>query len=270
MHWSSRWRDDAGDRILLVGVDRAAVEAGRVDAVVARGGDGLLHGSAGACRRSASGRPPVVTGADEQPDRPPRLAVVEAVEAVAGGDARLAAGAGVEVDLERVLLARARAHQREEVAVGPGRGRTSTARRARRRAGARTGRPRSAPAARGGTGRRASSRSVTASGRSCAGAQAAGRSGRRPRGPRRGPWPAPDPSGGARRRRPGRRRSSVTSSVEKLLAGSTSQRLITVATTAAPAMTRKNVRGDTNRKVGEEDDARRCCRRPRPAPRSAR
>ena len=79
--------DDAGDRILLVGLDRAAVQAGRVDAVVAGGGHRLLHGR-------------VARAAVQQADAAPGLVVVEAVQAVAGGDARLAAGAGVEVDLE--------------------------------------------------------------------------------------------------------------------------------------------------------------------------
>ena len=84
--------DDPGDRVLLVGVDRAAVEAGRVEAVVAGRGHVLEHRQ----RR----RP-----ADEQADVAPGLAVVQPVQRVAGRHARLAARAAVEVDLEGELLA---------------------------------------------------------------------------------------------------------------------------------------------------------------------
>ena len=51
--------------------------------------------------RSSAGRH---ASRDEQADRPPRLGLVEPVQAVAGADARLAPRAGVEVDLEGVLL----------------------------------------------------------------------------------------------------------------------------------------------------------------------
>src|SRR6185312_4232437 len=85
---------------------RAAVHARRIEAVMARGRDRLLEGRVG--------RPAV-----EETDRAPGLTLVEAVEVVARGDARLAAGARVEVDLEGVLLPRARRARRQEVAIEP-------------------------------------------------------------------------------------------------------------------------------------------------------
>ena len=86
--------DDAGDRILFVRQDGASVEATRVRAVVAGGGDGLLvRGGARA--------------ADHQPDIAPGFRLVEAVEGMAGHHAGLATGAGIQIHLERVLFARA-------------------------------------------------------------------------------------------------------------------------------------------------------------------
>src|SRR5207237_4816955 len=77
--------DDARHRILLVGVDGAPLQAGRVDAVVAGGSDDL-------------------TRLAEHRDRSPRLAVIKAVQAVTGGDACLAARPAVEVEGKGVLL----------------------------------------------------------------------------------------------------------------------------------------------------------------------
>ena len=85
--------DDPGDRVLLVGVDRAGVQAGRVEAVVAGRRD-VLDDTA-AC----------AVAADEQADVAPDLVLVQPVQRVAGRHARLAARAAVEVDLEGVLLA---------------------------------------------------------------------------------------------------------------------------------------------------------------------
>ena len=81
---------DTGQRVLFVGAHRATVHAGWLQAVVARG-DRLLH----RLLRAA---------AVQQADRTPRLAPLQTVQAVAGGDARLAAGTAVEVHLETVLL----------------------------------------------------------------------------------------------------------------------------------------------------------------------
>src|SRR6185295_18231666 len=78
---------DAGRGILLVRAHRAAVHARRVQAVVAGGRHGLLHGR-------------VAGPAVKQTHAAPGLVVVEAVQAVARGDARLAPGARIQVDAE--------------------------------------------------------------------------------------------------------------------------------------------------------------------------
>ena len=68
---------------------------------MARGGDVLHH------RRRAR-------AADQQADVAPRFRFVETIQRVAGGDARLAAGAAIEIDLEGVLLARPRRRRGQE------------------------------------------------------------------------------------------------------------------------------------------------------------
>ena len=50
-------------------------------------------------------------------DVAPRLRFIETIERMAGGNAGLAAGAGVKVDLESVLFARAGFRERNEIAV---------------------------------------------------------------------------------------------------------------------------------------------------------
>ena len=99
--------DDAGRGILLVGLHRAAVHAGRVEAVMAGGRDRLLHGR-------------LARTAVQEADAAPGLVVVEAVQAVAGGDAGLAPRAGVEVDAEAVLLAGGRPRERDQRLVAAG------------------------------------------------------------------------------------------------------------------------------------------------------
>src|SRR6185436_1781934 len=99
--------DDAGRGILFVSLHRAAVHARRVQAVMASGRDRLLHGRLG---RTAV----------QEADAAPGFVVVEAVQAVAGGDAGLAPGAGVEVDPEAVLLAGGRARERDQRLVAAG------------------------------------------------------------------------------------------------------------------------------------------------------
>ena len=95
---------DTGFLVLIVGVRRAAIHAGGIDAVMARGGDGLLH--------RLDGR-----AAKNHADIAPRLAFIKAVETVTRGDARLAARAFVEVHDERILLAALRFGERDQVAV---------------------------------------------------------------------------------------------------------------------------------------------------------
>ena len=83
---------DPGDRILFIGENRTAVEAAGVGAMMAGGRDRLLIGR--------SVRP---TG--HESNIAPRLVFIESIESVAGGDAGLAAGAGIQVDFEGVLFA---------------------------------------------------------------------------------------------------------------------------------------------------------------------
>jgi hypothetical protein len=81
--------NDACKRILLVGKHRAAAQTTGIHAVMAGGGDVLLNGW---------------SAADEQSDTAPRLAFLEAVERVAGGDAGFATGTFIKLDFKSVLL----------------------------------------------------------------------------------------------------------------------------------------------------------------------
>ncbi len=83
--------DNSRERVLFVGVDRAGVEAGRIEAMMARGCHML---------EDRQLRP----AADNEADVAPGLALVQPVEIVAGRHAGLAAGTPVEIDLERELL----------------------------------------------------------------------------------------------------------------------------------------------------------------------
>ena len=103
--------DDARDRVLLVGLHRAGVHAGRVEAVVAGGRHVLDDRQAPAA-------------AVQQADVAPRLFVLEAVEPVTGCDARLAPRAGVQIHVEGVLLAGGRRRRRHERRVASGQGRS--------------------------------------------------------------------------------------------------------------------------------------------------
>src|SRR5580765_3792784 len=92
---------DPGDRVLVVREHRATFQAAGFDAVMAGGGDGLLD----RLDPVAAGRFGHEEFSNERPDLPPRFAVVEAVEGMTGGHARLAAAAAVEVHFEGVLFA---------------------------------------------------------------------------------------------------------------------------------------------------------------------
>jgi hypothetical protein len=89
--------NDAGDGILFVGLDRATLHARGVDTVVTGGRNRLLN--------RLVRRAPV-----QEAHAAPGLGffVIQAVQAMAGGHARLAARAGVEIDLKGVLLTLAR------------------------------------------------------------------------------------------------------------------------------------------------------------------
>ena len=104
--------DDARDGVLLVGLHRTRVHAGRVQAVVTCRGDMLDDRQAPA-------------STVQEAHVAPRLLLLETVQRVTRGDARLAAGAGVEVHVEGVLLAGGRRGRRHQRRVAPGQGRTA-------------------------------------------------------------------------------------------------------------------------------------------------
>jgi hypothetical protein len=84
---------DAGHRILLVGIDRASAQAGRLEAVIA------AHRQVGARR---IWKEPALDVADPPPVDRCRISVL----LVAGDDAALAADALLHVEVKTVLLAR--------------------------------------------------------------------------------------------------------------------------------------------------------------------
>src|SRR5688500_44265 len=84
--------DDPGHRILLIGVDRTATEAGRLEAVIA------AHRKVGA---GGVGKEPALDVADPPPVDRRRIPVL----LVAGDDAALAADALLHVEVKAVLLA---------------------------------------------------------------------------------------------------------------------------------------------------------------------
>ena len=110
--------DDSGRGILFIREHRATEEAGRFDAMMTGGGDGALnreHLVAG--RRTGRARDRDL--AEQHPDIPPALVVVESVQRMTCRDAALASGTPVEVDLEGVLLARARCGEGNQIAIVP-------------------------------------------------------------------------------------------------------------------------------------------------------
>ncbi len=96
--------DDARDGVLFIGQHRAALHAGRFDAVMAGGRDVLDHRG-------------LAAAAGEQAHLSPDFVLVQAVQIMAGGHAGLASGAGIEIDLEGVLLAFLGGIQGNEVAI---------------------------------------------------------------------------------------------------------------------------------------------------------
>src|SRR5256885_994304 len=126
---------DARERVLVVSQNGTAVQAGRIEAVMAGRGDVLLsgywgmgawsveRGSVGAfVVRSTLHAPrsdaPRVRG-NQQANVAPRFIIIQPVQGMTRAHARLAAGAFVEVNQEGVLLAGARFGQRNEVAIKP-------------------------------------------------------------------------------------------------------------------------------------------------------
>ena len=84
--------NNSGEGIFFVSQHRAAVQAGRIDAVMARSRDGLLVRQFGFI-------------AYEKSDRAPRFIILEAVKRMTGSDAGFAARAFIQVYLKGVLLA---------------------------------------------------------------------------------------------------------------------------------------------------------------------
>ena len=105
---------DPRDRVLLVGIHGTGVQAGRVETVVAG-------------RRDVLDDRKTPAPAVQQAHVAPGLLLLEAVQRVAGGDARLAARAGVEVHVEGVLLAGGRRRGRQEGRIALREGRAAGA-----------------------------------------------------------------------------------------------------------------------------------------------
>ncbi len=95
---------DAGHRVFVVRVDWTAVHTCRIHAVMARRGDRLLHRLKD---RSAK----------QHADIAPSLVVVEPVQIMARGHARLATCAGVQIDGKRILFPRRWRRKWNQVAV---------------------------------------------------------------------------------------------------------------------------------------------------------
>jgi len=115
--------DDAGDGVFVVGEHGAAFEAAWLNTVVAGGGDNLLERNNAVARESGRSRSEEAANSgnkgftEQRADFAPGLAVIKAVERVAGGDTGLATGAFVQVHLEGILLARTRSGCGEQLAI---------------------------------------------------------------------------------------------------------------------------------------------------------
>ena len=108
--------DNAGRRILVVGEHGTARGAGGFEAMMAGGGDNLLEWfDAIAAARLRHER-----FAKKRADFAPRFAVIESVEGMACGYARLTAATAIEIHFEGVLLARARRGEGNELAIARG------------------------------------------------------------------------------------------------------------------------------------------------------
>ena len=96
--------NDAGYRVFVVRVDRTTVHTSRIHAVMTGGGDRLLHRFQDCSTKKHT-------------DIAPGLVIVEAVEIVAGGHARLATGASIQIDSKRILLAWSRRSEWNQITV---------------------------------------------------------------------------------------------------------------------------------------------------------
>ena len=96
--------DDASGGIFLIGVDGTRRQTGRLETMVTGGGDVLQH-------RQRTG------AADEQSHVAPGFAMIESIERVAGGNARLATAASIEIDRKAILLSRSGGRGRQKRAI---------------------------------------------------------------------------------------------------------------------------------------------------------
>jgi hypothetical protein len=95
---------DAGGEVFLIGQHRATLQAGRLQAMMTGGGDGLLV---------RFGRP----AAMQQAHGAPGFVFVQTIQRVTRADASLAPGTQIKVDAKRVLLAAGRPADRQQVLV---------------------------------------------------------------------------------------------------------------------------------------------------------
>lgn len=95
---------NAGHRVFVVRINRTTIHTCRIQAVMTRRGDCLLH-------RLKDG------STKKDTDIAPGLVVVEPVQMMAGSNTRLTTCAGVKIDCERILLARRRQREWNQVAV---------------------------------------------------------------------------------------------------------------------------------------------------------
>ena len=95
---------DAGHRVFVVRINRTTIHTGRIQAVMTRCSDCLLHGLKDGSTKKDT-------------DIAPALVVVEAIQMMAGSNTRLTTCAGVKIDCERILLARRRQREWNQVAV---------------------------------------------------------------------------------------------------------------------------------------------------------
>ena len=95
---------NAGHRVFVVRINRTTIHTCRIQAVMTRCSDCLLH-------RLKDG------STKKDTDIAPALVVVEPVQMMAGSNTRLATCAGVKIDCERILLARRRQREWNQVAV---------------------------------------------------------------------------------------------------------------------------------------------------------
>jgi hypothetical protein len=105
--------DNAGNGVFVVSQNRATFQTGRFNAMMTRGGHGLLKRDDAVASRSL----PLQPLTKQRADFAPGFVVIQSVQGMAGADARFAAGTFVEVHFKGVLFAGPGCAERDEVAV---------------------------------------------------------------------------------------------------------------------------------------------------------